>query len=581
VQCSGGQRARIGLARALYRDADVLLLDDPLSAVDSRVGRRIFLEGVMELAVGRGRCVVLATHQHQFIGESRCVLMSDGKIKTIASFADCVAASDGKLHRVSYNTDVNDSTEDPHPDDTSTTPAPDRLILEEEVDTDSADDEPPQNASSGDKDATPVTSKGVGNGNDSDNEDNQEEVKVEGVVRRKTFLMYARATGSIPVVSALLVLFALTQLASLLSIVYIGRFSELTKEDQMKSNFTLIVLLLAASVTTLSVLRAQTCFALTVRASKRLHDAMSLGLLRAKIQFFDTNPSGRILNRFSADVGSNDDLLPNTLFDCLVCSFVVLGALATAVAALPLVLAILPPLLCYFVRIRRIFVTSSRELKRLDGVARSPVFAVIGEGMSGAATLRVNGCGGFLRERFEERHDAHTRAFFAFLASSRWLGFRMDAIMFVITACATFLAVLAKERGAWVRMPLFCSNQHYITSHRPYLTLHQLSSLLPLSHSRLVHRRPSPPRSSPQHARTARRPLPMDRAHQRRGRQPDGRGGAGGRVRIAAVRGAVGESPGRCRGRGLAAVGYDRGEGFRCEVSEGVADGAQGCLVRD
>ena len=65
VQCSGGQRARIGLARALYRDADVLLLDDPLSAVDSRVGRRIFLEGVMELAVGRGRCVVLGEFEFE------------------------------------------------------------------------------------------------------------------------------------------------------------------------------------------------------------------------------------------------------------------------------------------------------------------------------------------------------------------------------------------------------------------------------------------------------------------------------------------------------------------------------------
>ena len=103
VQCSGGQRARIGLARALYRDADVVLLDDPLSAVDSKVGRTIFFSAILDLAVKRGKCVVLATHQHQFIGDSRCVLMSRGKIKAIASFAECVAVSDGKLHRVSYN----------------------------------------------------------------------------------------------------------------------------------------------------------------------------------------------------------------------------------------------------------------------------------------------------------------------------------------------------------------------------------------------------------------------------------------------------------------------------------------------
>merc|ERR1712091_390002 len=81
VQCSGGQRARIGLARALYRDANVLLLDDPLAAVDSRVGRLIFYSAIQGLALKQGKCVVLVTHQHQYIGESRCILMNNGKIE--------------------------------------------------------------------------------------------------------------------------------------------------------------------------------------------------------------------------------------------------------------------------------------------------------------------------------------------------------------------------------------------------------------------------------------------------------------------------------------------------------------------
>eukprot|EP00957_Ditylum_brightwellii_P123813 9437988-Ditylum_brightwellii.AAC.1 len=70
IQCSGGQRARIGLARALYRDSDVLLLDDPLSAVDSKVGRLIYYSAILGLGVERGKCVILATHQHQFIGDT-------------------------------------------------------------------------------------------------------------------------------------------------------------------------------------------------------------------------------------------------------------------------------------------------------------------------------------------------------------------------------------------------------------------------------------------------------------------------------------------------------------------------------
>eukprot|EP00591_Stephanopyxis_turris_P010047 CAMPEP_0195508726 /NCGR_PEP_ID=MMETSP0794_2-20130614/1858_1 /TAXON_ID=515487 /ORGANISM="Stephanopyxis turris, Strain CCMP 815" /LENGTH=117 /DNA_ID=CAMNT_0040635765 /DNA_START=2484 /DNA_END=2834 /DNA_ORIENTATION=+ len=77
-QCSGGQKARIGLARAFYADPEVLLLDDVLSAVDSKVGLQIYRSAIEQLGVKRGKCVVLVTHQHQYIGESKCILMKNG-----------------------------------------------------------------------------------------------------------------------------------------------------------------------------------------------------------------------------------------------------------------------------------------------------------------------------------------------------------------------------------------------------------------------------------------------------------------------------------------------------------------------
>eukprot|EP00978_Attheya_sp_CCMP212_P020021 scaffold56832_cov45-Attheya_sp.AAC.6 len=105
VQCSGGQRARIGLARALYRDADVLLLDDPLSAVDSKVSRLIFYSAIQDLGVKRGKCVVLATHQHQFIGEARCILMAKGRIQLLGAYNECVAISEGKMLVTAHTSD--------------------------------------------------------------------------------------------------------------------------------------------------------------------------------------------------------------------------------------------------------------------------------------------------------------------------------------------------------------------------------------------------------------------------------------------------------------------------------------------
>jgi ATP-binding cassette subfamily C (CFTR/MRP) protein 4 len=90
VQCSGGQRARIGLARSVYRDPDVLVLDDPLSAVDAKVGRQLFQEAILGLMVKRGKCVILATHQHQYVNDSRCVLVVQGRVGCEGSYEDCV-----------------------------------------------------------------------------------------------------------------------------------------------------------------------------------------------------------------------------------------------------------------------------------------------------------------------------------------------------------------------------------------------------------------------------------------------------------------------------------------------------------
>ncbi len=111
------------------------------------------------------------------------------------------------------------------------------------------------------------------------------------------------------------------------------------------------------------------------------------------------------MNRFSSDVGSNDDLLPTTLFDFLVIAFLVLGSLVSAVTVLPVTLVAIPPLVWYFVRVRRTFVTTSRELKRIEGLARSPIFAMLSESLSGIATIRCNDALDYFKQKFREVHD--------------------------------------------------------------------------------------------------------------------------------------------------------------------------------
>lgn len=273
VQCSGGQRARIGLARALYRDADVLVADDPLSAVDARVGRQLFNKALLELGVKRGKCIILTTHQHQYVHEHRCVLVTNGEIGKIGTYTECIAAADGMLTEHS----ADDTAEALSTDAGPSIP---QVEKKEEV----------QEVS-----ASPKKSKA----NDSKEASNTGEVKFD------TFLNYCRAMGGLWIAFALFVLFTITQAAVLVAIAFMGRWAEREPEDQKSWDILTIVIALGVVVIILSSVRAVASFYYTIKASRTLHDGMTKAVLRAPIAFFDTNPLGRVLNRFSAVRVSN------------------------------------------------------------------------------------------------------------------------------------------------------------------------------------------------------------------------------------------------------------------------------------
>ena len=123
------------------------------------------------------------------------------------------------------------------------------------------------------------------------------------------------------------------------------------------------------------------------------------------------------------------------------------GGLATAIVVLPVILVALPPILWYFVSMRRVFVSTTREVKRLEGLGRSPIFEMIGEALQGIATIRSNGATSYFREKFEMVHDAHTRAFFAFVACSRWFATRLEFVSFSLMAVASMAAALLYDQG--------------------------------------------------------------------------------------------------------------------------------------
>jgi ATP-binding cassette subfamily C (CFTR/MRP) protein 4 len=268
VQCSGGQKARIGLARAFYKqDSDIILLDDPLSAVDAKVAKTIFFSAIQKLGVQRGKCVVLVTHQHQFVGMAdQCILMDDGKVAHVGTFEECQALStfsnNNQLQMVEEND--NEGTEENGLPSESVTPF----------------------------------------------KETQEEKRVTGVVKVQTWKAYVKAFGGYWMCALLVFLFMATQGTLLVTFVLLGRWGGVPADDQRTSKWFAIAGGVTSALVVLSIVRALLSFAVLIRGSGRLHDAMTTAVLRAKISFFDTNPLGRILNRFSADVGIADEMLP-------------------------------------------------------------------------------------------------------------------------------------------------------------------------------------------------------------------------------------------------------------------------------
>ena len=129
----------------------------------------------------------------------------------------------------------------------------------------------------------------------------------------------------------------------------------------------------------------------SLRCSERLHDNMVVAVLQAPVLFFDSNPVGRILNRFSKDIGCLDELLPKTFLSSIQYSLLVFASVLVPTATYPWLLLLVVPMAVLFSYISTYQLKTSRELKRLESICRSPVFSHISETLNGLDTIRTRG----------------------------------------------------------------------------------------------------------------------------------------------------------------------------------------------
>ena len=146
---------------------------------------------------------------------------------------------------------------------------------------------------------------------------------------------------------------------------------------------------LAAGGMFLSFIRSAICLNTSITSSKNLHNSMLTSVLKAPVLFFDTNPGGRILNRFSRDIGIMDELLPDTFLDALLQILFVCGSLALSSILNPWVIIPAIASVVIFILIARYYLRSARDLRRLEGVNRSPVLSQFSETLEGLVHIRA------------------------------------------------------------------------------------------------------------------------------------------------------------------------------------------------
>ena len=171
--------------------------------------------------------------------------------------------------------------------------------------------------------------------------------------------------------------------------VWLSYMTKMTAKTQQRETTLGIYASLVSTAFVLAIIRAYVFFYVSLRAAENLHNKMVACVLQAQVLFFDTNPAGRILNRFSKDIGAIDELLPKIfLLATQLLLFVFTAALVPSFTNFWLVFVTLP-IFMIFAYLARYYLKTSRDLKRLESICRSPVFSHFSETMAGLQTIRT------------------------------------------------------------------------------------------------------------------------------------------------------------------------------------------------
>ncbi|KAF9914815.1 hypothetical protein BX616_007504, partial [Lobosporangium transversale] len=473
INLSGGQKARISLARAVYARADIYLFDDPLSAVDAHVGRTIFDKVIGPRGLLAGKSRVLVTHQIQYLAQSTSIMMlRNGQIVEQGTYQELMRKKADVFQLVSeYGNDSNEGDEEIQQNEEQTV-LRENIVLEDDIVAN--DDFPAEEVAllsstpqSARRDSIRSISNSVrtlrrpsvaslqqhGKVAKADIPNNNiitEEQMRQGSVHRSVYLAYAKACSYR---SVFMYIFSMvfSQAASISTSLWLTHWSSDNDQGNHTHGVMYYIGIYAALGLSYSLLTVFQSIVIQVfcgiRSARVLHHEMLISVLRSPMIFFDTTPMGRILNRFSKDQSTIDEVLPRSFSGYSRTLFQVASVLIVVTFSTPSFIVAIIPFAFIYLWLQRYYLATSREIRRLDSVSRSPVFAHFQETLGGISTIRAYRQQNRFIQGNEFRLDQNLRAYYPSIAGNRWLAFRLETLSSVIIFGSAFLSVVSLSRN--------------------------------------------------------------------------------------------------------------------------------------
>ncbi|XP_032311193.1 multidrug resistance-associated protein 1 isoform X3 [Drosophila ananassae] len=479
INLSGGQKQRISLARAVYSDADLYLLDDPLSAVDAHVGKHIFEEVIGPKGMLARKSRVLVTHGVTFLPQVDSIyVMKAGEISESGTFDQLVknkgAFADFIIQHLQDGNEEEEELNQIKRQISSTADDPELIgsvekaikLARTESLSDSINREEHLIGSVTSADSL------MGRGNSlrrrAKRQDSHDSVASAASLKKKqevegklieteksqtggvdfaVYKHYIKSVGIFLSVATLVLNFVFQAFQ-------IGSNLWLTKwaNDQRVENDTSLRDMYLGVYGAFGFGQGLTSFfsdlapALgTLHAAYVLHSMLLDNVLKSPMTMFDTTPVGRILSRFSKDVESVDQKMPQVISDCLWCAYEVLATIVVISLSTPIFLAVIVPIAILYYFAQRFYVATSRQLMRLESVSRSPIYSHFGETVTGASTIRAYNVGDRFIEESDAKVDKNQVCKYPSVIANRWLAIRLEMVGNLIILFASLFAVLGGQ----------------------------------------------------------------------------------------------------------------------------------------